>query len=88
MGNPSESEVASTCVLFKDCRAVDCQLYVSAVSPARNPKSSYQAWGHSTIVGPWGNIVATTEHDEAIIYADIGNEIMEIYSLLRFDESR
>ncbi len=70
---------------------MDNQLYVAAVSPSRNPESSYQAWGHSTVVGPWfvsclslthsrGNIVATTEHDPAIIYADI--------DLKRVDEVR
>jgi len=57
--------------LLQRARAVDCQLYVAAVSPARNPKSSYQAWGHSTVCGPWGNVITTTDHDEAIIYADI-----------------
>jgi omega-amidase len=52
-------------------RAVDNQLYVAAVSPARDPDSTYQAWGHSTVVDPWGSVVSTTEHEEAIVYADI-----------------
>jgi len=52
-------------------RAVDNQLYVAAVSPARDPDSSYQAWGHSTVVDPWGVVVSTTEHEEAIVYADV-----------------
>lgn len=56
-------------------RAVDSQCFVAAVSPARNPESSYQAWGHSTVTDPWGTIIATTEHEETIIYADIGTEI-------------
>lgn len=34
-------------------------------------ESTYQAWGHSTVVGPWGDVITTTDHDEAIIYADI-----------------
>lgn len=57
--------------LLQRARAVDNQVYVATVSPARNPDSKYQAWGHSTVVDPWGTIVATTEHDEAITYADI-----------------
>lgn len=57
--------------LLQRARAVDNQLYVSAVSPARNPDSTYQAWGHSTVVSPWGEILATTEHEAGIIYADI-----------------
>ncbi len=58
--------------LLQRARAVDNQVYVATVSPARNPASKYQAWGHSSVVDPWGAVVATTEHDEAIIYADIG----------------
>lgn len=47
------------------------QLFVAAVSPARNPASSYQAWGHSTIVNPWGEILATTGHDPALVLAEL-----------------
>jgi len=57
--------------LLQRARAVDNQVYVATVSPARNPDSKYQAWGHSTVVDPWGTIVATTEHNEAVIFADI-----------------
>jgi len=60
--------------LLQRARAVDCQSYVTAVSPARNPDSTYTAWGHTTVVAPWGDIVATTEHDQAIVYADIDLE--------------
>jgi len=52
-------------------RAVDNQFFVAGISPARNPNSEYQAWGHSTVVNPWGDVIATTDHDEAIIYANI-----------------
>ncbi|KAK7106654.1 omega-amidase NIT2-like [Littorina saxatilis] len=52
-------------------RALDNQLYVATVSPARDESASYVAWGHSTVVSPWGEIVATTEHEEKIVYADI-----------------
>nr|CCA15296.1 unnamed protein product [Albugo laibachii Nc14] len=57
--------------LLARARAVDNQLYVAVVSPARNPSSKYQAWGHSSIISPWGEVISTCEHDEAIIYADI-----------------
>lgn len=57
--------------LLQRSRAVDNQLYVSMVSPARNPSSTYQAWGHSTVVAPWGDIIATTDHNPSVIYADI-----------------
>jgi omega-amidase len=53
-------------------RAVDCQAFVIAASPARSPDpSAYQAWGHSTICSPWGEVLATTGHDQDIVYADI-----------------
>lgn len=38
----------------------------------RNPGGEgYQAWGHSTVVGPWGDVIATTEHEETIVYATL-----------------
>ncbi|KAK3256714.1 hypothetical protein CYMTET_34162, partial [Cymbomonas tetramitiformis] len=49
-------------------RAVDNQLFVACCSPSRNPESSYQAWGHSTLFGPFGEIIATCEHSPSIVY--------------------
>lgn len=58
--------------LLARSRALDNQVYVALCSPARwDEKASYTPWGHSTIVDPWGNIVATTEHDEDLVVADI-----------------
>jgi len=57
--------------LLQRGRALDGQLYVATVSPSRNPDSSYQAWGHSSVVNPWGEVIATTDHQEGIIYANI-----------------
>jgi omega-amidase len=57
--------------LLLRARAVDNQVYTAAVSPARNPKSSYQAWGHSSVASPWGDVVVTTEHNQDTIYATI-----------------
>ena len=31
----------------------------------------YVAWGHSTVVDPWGKVIATTGHEPGIVYADI-----------------
>lgn len=52
-------------------RAVDTQCFVVAASPARNPASTYQAWGHSSVCSPWGEIIATTGHEEDVFTADI-----------------
>lgn len=30
-----------------------------------------QAWGHSTVIGPFAEVIATTEHEPTIVYADI-----------------
>eukprot|EP01113_Clastostelium_recurvatum_P038030 TRINITY_DN5626_c0_g1_i3.p1 TRINITY_DN5626_c0_g1~~TRINITY_DN5626_c0_g1_i3.p1 ORF type:complete len:307 (-),score=72.83 TRINITY_DN5626_c0_g1_i3:30-881(-) len=57
--------------LLQRGRAVDNQVYVATISPARNPDSTYTAWGHSSIISPWGEVVATTDHAEGIVYADI-----------------
>ena len=42
--------------LLQKARAVDNQLFVATCSPARNFEASYQAWGHSTAVGPFGEV--------------------------------
>jgi len=57
--------------LLQRGRAVDNQVFVATISPARNPESTYQAWGHSTVVNPWGEVIATTSHEPGIVYADI-----------------
>ena len=41
-------------------RSLDNQVYTAAVSPARDEKASYVAWGHSTLVNPW--YVHSTTH--------------------------
>ncbi|PVF99131.1 putative nitrilase [Serendipita vermifera] len=57
--------------LLQRARAVDNQIYVAMCSPARDMSAGYHAWGHSTVVDPMGAVIATTEHDEAIVYANI-----------------
>jgi len=57
--------------LLARARAVDCQSFVAVCSPARNPDSKYQAWGHSSVVDPWGKVIATTDHDEALVVAQL-----------------
>ena len=38
-------------------RAVDNQVYVATCSPARDINAGYVAWGHSTLVSPFGDMV-------------------------------
>lgn len=63
--------------LLMRCRAVDNQLFVVAASPARNPDASYQAWGHSMIVDPWGTVIAEADEEEAIILAELDFSLVE-----------
>lgn len=64
--------------LLQRARAVDNQLYVATCSPARDAGAGYIAWGHSTLVGPFGEVLATTEHDEAVIIAEIDYSQIEL----------
>ncbi|XP_072287646.1 omega-amidase NIT2 [Pyxicephalus adspersus] len=57
--------------LLQRARALDNQVYVATVSPARDEKASYIAWGHSTVVSPWGEVIAKAGSDETITSADI-----------------
>lgn len=52
-------------------RALDNQIYFAAVSPARDMEGPYQAYGHSCIATPWGELVAEADIDETIVYGDI-----------------
>ncbi|XP_047942703.1 omega-amidase, chloroplastic-like [Salvia hispanica] len=63
--------------LMQRARAADFQLYVATCSPARDTGSSYVAWGHSTLVGPFGEVLATTEHEEAIVISEIDYSLIE-----------
>ena len=66
--------------LLARARAVDNQCYVLVASPARtveppatqqSPYPHYTAWGHSTVVAPWGDIVATTDDSDDLVVCDI-----------------
>ncbi|KAJ4943201.1 hypothetical protein JOQ06_006068 [Pogonophryne albipinna] len=57
--------------LLQRARAVDNQLYVATASPARDESSPYVAWGHSTVVNPWGEVISKAGTEEEVIYADI-----------------
>ena len=64
--------------LLQRARAVDGQCYVLTASPARTlpPKKEgkyphYSAWGHSTVVSPWGEVVATCDEQPNMVVADL-----------------
>jgi len=56
--------------LLQRARAVDNQLFVATCSPARNPESTYQAWGHSSLVSPWGEVLMTTDEHASVLVSE------------------
>lgn len=60
-------------------RAVDNQMFLAAVSPARDEESTYVAYGHSMVVDPWGDVLGEAGSGEEIVYADVHlNRISEV----------
>ncbi len=71
--------------LLQRARALDNQCYCLTASPARvtaeaaaatsttspSPYPHYTAWGHSTVVGPWGDVLATCDEGPALVVADV-----------------
>lgn len=54
-------------------RALDTQCFVAGVSTARNKEdpNTYQAYGHSTLVDPFGKVLLKQTEDPGIEYHDI-----------------
>ena len=61
-------------------RAVDNELFFAAASAARYEGFSYECWGHSMILDPFGTPLAAADETEQIILAEI--------DLRRIDEVR
>jgi predicted amidohydrolase len=57
--------------LLMRARALDNQLYVAACSQARTEDGVYQAYAHSCVTTPWGEITAQAEEPEEIITTTI-----------------
>lgn len=62
--------------LLQRARAVDNQLFVITCSPARDtsPNPVYTAWGHSSVVNPWGEVIQKAGAESSIVYADLNFE--------------
>ncbi len=58
-------------------RALDNQVYFAAVSPARDMKGIYKAYGSSCIATPWGEFLAKADEKECILYGDIDLDYVE-----------
>jgi len=64
-------------LLLQQARAVDNQLFVAAVSPARDPTASYVAWGHSSVISPWGNPIGQLDEKPGTLLVDIDLQIVK-----------
>ncbi|GMH40566.1 hypothetical protein BSKO_08470 [Bryopsis sp. KO-2023] len=63
--------------LLLRARALDNQVFVAGCSRSVNPELDRQAWGHSAIVGPSGEILAQCLDEEATILTKISTEKLE-----------
>ena len=52
-------------------RAVDNELFVVAAAAARYEGFSYECWGHSAVVDPYGSVIASCDETEQILYATL-----------------
>eukprot|EP00112_Aurelia_sp_Birch-Aquarium-sp1_P016074 Seg361.3 transcript_id=Seg361.3/GoldUCD/mRNA.D3Y31 product="hypothetical protein" protein_id=Seg361.3/GoldUCD/D3Y31 len=52
-------------------------MFVAGCNLARDDDASYVAWGNSTVVNPWGTVVAKAGGAEEIVYADIDTDYVE-----------
>jgi len=57
--------------LLARSRAMDTQAYVAFCSPSRDMSADYNAWGHTMVTDPWGQIVGELEEKPDILYADL-----------------
>lgn len=63
--------------LLAKARAVDNEIFTILCSPARDVGGSgYQAFGHSLVVDPYGNVVAEAGEGEEILYALLDKDIL------------
>jgi omega-amidase len=61
--------------LLARARAVDTESFVVMASPARSTDASdYQAWGHSMIVSPYGEVLGELDEGEDMLIQDIDIE--------------
>jgi len=53
-------------------RAIECGCYIIAPAQGGRHADGRGTWGHSIVVGPWGEVVARLDHDDpAVLFADI-----------------
>ena len=57
--------------LLLRARAVENQCYVIAPAQGGTHENGRRTWGHSMIVGPWGEVLACQEEGEGVVLAEL-----------------
>ena len=47
------------------------------ITPAKDEGKSYIAWGHSTLVSPWGNVRAKAHTGEEIVLGEVNLDYLK-----------
>ena len=63
-------------LLFRS-RANDNQVYTVGVSSLPSQKEGYQAYGHSLVVNPWGEVTLEMGTEEGIGYATLESDLID-----------
>lgn len=53
-------------------RANDNQFFLVAISPARSTEASYEVWGYTMFINPFGKILAQAEEKERTLFYELG----------------
>ena len=57
--------------LLLRARAVENQCYVIAAAQGGTHENGRRTWGHSMLVGPWGEVLAVRPEGEGVVLADL-----------------
>ncbi|MEG0291105.1 MAG: carbon-nitrogen hydrolase family protein [Anaerovoracaceae bacterium] len=63
--------------LLTRMRALDNQVYFASVSSARDMSGHYQAWGHSMVANPWGEVMVMADETEQVLTVDLDLEYVK-----------
>uniref|UniRef100_R7WC19 Omega-amidase NIT2 n=1 Tax=Aegilops tauschii TaxID=37682 RepID=R7WC19_AEGTA len=58
---------------------IDQELFVATCSPARDPnsQSDFVVWGNSSLIGPFGEVLAAAGHEDATVIGEIDLSLIE-----------
>jgi len=65
--------------LLQRGRALDNNCFVATCSPCRNTEdpNSYQAWGNSMVVDPFGKVVSSIGYEEGVLQSNINLSLID-----------